>query len=158
MENLRDSIIDYMKDHGENEDLFLRDLERIVDKEGDLVFPVLLNVFTQLDFNKSEAKEIWDGIIKRRLEMNEAIGRQVNLLRILQGILHGVPAIAHSGSGIERYRRRRRPPLGRIEKPGTAGFFECHWQQADTRRGGCLEEFPESHWPENSGAENGATL
>ena len=80
MENLRDSIIDYMKDHGENEDLFLRDLERIVDKEGDLVFPVLLNVFTQLDFNKSEAKEIWDGIIKRRLEMNEAVGRQVNLL------------------------------------------------------------------------------
>jgi len=80
MENLRDSIIDYMKGHGENEDLFLRDLERIVDQEGDRVFPVLLNVFTQLDFNKSEAKEIWDGIIKRRLEMNEVMGRQVNLL------------------------------------------------------------------------------
>lgn len=80
MENLRDSIIDYMKVHGENEELFLRDLEQIVEREGDLVFPVLLNVFTQLDFNKTEAKEIWNGIIKRRLEMNEAMGRQVNLL------------------------------------------------------------------------------
>lgn len=80
MENLRDSIIDFMRDHGENEELFLRDLERIVEKEGDMVFPILLNVFTQLDFNKSEAKEIWDGIIKRRLEMNEAMGRPVNLL------------------------------------------------------------------------------
>ncbi|MCH7499327.1 MAG: diguanylate cyclase, partial [Nitrospinae bacterium] len=77
---LRESIIEFMKNHGQDEEKFLEELERIVLSEGDLVFPVLLNVFTQLDFNRDEAKGIWEGILKHRKEMSDSFKRQVNLL------------------------------------------------------------------------------
>ena len=69
-----------MKNHGEDEEKFLQELEQIARSEGDLIFPVLLNVFTQLDFNQEEAKEIWEGILKHRKEMSDSFKRQVNLL------------------------------------------------------------------------------
>lgn len=77
---LRESIIEFMKNHGQDEEKFLEELERIALSEGDLVFPVLLNVFTQLDFNRDEAKGIWEGILKHRKEMSDSFKRQVNLL------------------------------------------------------------------------------
>jgi diguanylate cyclase (GGDEF)-like protein len=77
---LRESIIGFMKNHGEDEEKFLQELEQIARSEGDLIFPVLLNVFTQLDFNQGEAKEIWEGILKHRREMSDSFKRQVNLL------------------------------------------------------------------------------
>jgi len=77
---LRESIIGFMKNHGEDEEMFLRELEQIAHSEGDLIFPVLLNVFTQLDFSQDEAKEIWEGILKHRQEMSNSFKRQVNLL------------------------------------------------------------------------------
>jgi diguanylate cyclase (GGDEF)-like protein len=79
-EPLRESIIEFMKDYGQDEEKFLEELERIAQAEGDLVFPVLLNVFTQLDFSRDEAKGIWEGILKHRQEMSESFKRQVNLL------------------------------------------------------------------------------
>ncbi len=60
---LRESIIGFMKDHGEDEEKFLQKLEQIVQSEGDLIFPVLLNIFTQLDFSQGEAKGIGEGIL-----------------------------------------------------------------------------------------------
>ena len=77
---LRESIIGFMKNHGEDEEKFLQELEQIAQSEGDLIFPVLLNVFTQLDFDQNEAKEIWEGILKHRKEMSESFKRQVNIL------------------------------------------------------------------------------
>ena len=77
---LRESIVGFMKDHGEDEEKFLQELERIAQVEGDLIFPVLLNVFTQLDFDKKEAKDIWEGILKHRKEMSDSFKRQVNIL------------------------------------------------------------------------------
>ncbi len=79
-EPLRESIIEFMKDYGQDEEKFLEELERIAQVEGDLIFPVLLNVFTQLDFSRDEAKGIWEGILKHRQEMSESFKRQVNLL------------------------------------------------------------------------------
>ena len=77
---LRESIIGFMKNHGEDEEKFLEELERIAQSEGDVIFPVLLNVFTQLDFSQDEAKGIWQGILKHRKEMSDSFKRQVNLL------------------------------------------------------------------------------
>lgn len=77
---LRESIIGFMKDHGEDEEKFLQELERIARSEGDLIFPVLLNVFTQLDFEQGEAKVIWEGILRHRKEMSDSFKRQVNIL------------------------------------------------------------------------------
>ncbi|MCZ6512885.1 MAG: diguanylate cyclase [Nitrospinae bacterium] len=79
-EPLRESIIEFMKNHGQDEDKFLEELERIAQVEGDLIYPILLNVFTQLDFNRDEAKGIWEGILKHRKEMSDSFKRQVNLL------------------------------------------------------------------------------
>jgi len=69
-----------MKNHGEDEEKFLQELDLIARSEGDLVFPVLLNVFTQLDFSEPEAKKIWEGILKHRKEMSDSFKRRVNLL------------------------------------------------------------------------------
>ena len=77
---LRESIIGFMKSHGEDEEQFLQELKRIARSEGDLIFPVLLNIFTQLEFDQSEAKEIWEGILKHRSEMSDSFKRQVNIL------------------------------------------------------------------------------
>ena len=77
---LRNTIIQFMKSYGQDEDKFLQELEHIAKSEGDLVFPVVLNVFTQLDFNQEEAKGIWEGILVHRREMSESFKRQVNLL------------------------------------------------------------------------------
>lgn len=77
---LRESIIGFMKDRGDDEEKFLQDLEQMVLSEGDMIFPVLLNIFTQLDFNPVEAKEIWKGILKHREDMSQSFKRQVNLL------------------------------------------------------------------------------
>jgi diguanylate cyclase (GGDEF)-like protein len=77
---LRESIIGFMKNNGEDEEKFLLELETFAQSEGDLIFPVLLNIFTQLDFNEAEAKVIWKGILKHRKEMSESFKRQVNLL------------------------------------------------------------------------------
>jgi len=77
---LRESIIGFMKNHGEDEEMFLKELEQIAKSEGDMIFPVLLNVFTQLDFSQDEAKDIWEGILKHRKEMSDSFKRQVNIL------------------------------------------------------------------------------
>ena len=77
---LRESIIGFMKNHGEDEDQFLQELENIAETEGDSIYPVLLNIFTQLDFDHEEAKEIWHGILKHRREMSDSFNRRVNLL------------------------------------------------------------------------------
>ena len=77
---LRESIIGFMKNYGEDEEKFLQELEQIAQSEGDSIFPVLLNIFTQLDFSQGEAKVIWEGILKHRKEMSNSFKRQVNLL------------------------------------------------------------------------------
>jgi len=77
---LRESIIGFMNIYGADEEKFLQELERITQSEGDVIYPVLLNVFTQLDFDQDEAKEIWRGILKHRKEMSDSFKRQVNLL------------------------------------------------------------------------------
>jgi diguanylate cyclase (GGDEF)-like protein len=77
---LRESIIGFMKNHGDDEEKFLQELEQIERSEGDLIFPVLLNVFTQLDFSQGEAKEIWEAILRHRKEMSRSFKRPVNVL------------------------------------------------------------------------------
>jgi diguanylate cyclase (GGDEF)-like protein len=77
---LRESIIGFMNNYGPDEEKFLQELERMTQSEGDVIFPVLLNVFTQLDFDQMEAKGIWQGILKHRKEMSDSFKRQVNLL------------------------------------------------------------------------------
>lgn len=77
---LRESIIGFMNNYGPDEEKFLQELELMTQSEGDVIFPVLLNVFTQLDFDQVEAKGIWQGILKHRKEMSDSFKRQVNLL------------------------------------------------------------------------------
>jgi diguanylate cyclase (GGDEF)-like protein len=76
----REPIIGFMNNYGPDEEKFLQELERMTQSEGDVIFPVLLNVFTQLDFDQVEAKGIWQGILKHRKEMSDSFKRQVNLL------------------------------------------------------------------------------
>ena len=77
---LRESIIGFMNNYGTDEEKFLQEIERLTQSEGDVIYPVLLNVFTQLDFDQDEAKKIWKGILKHRKEMSDSFKRQVNLL------------------------------------------------------------------------------
>jgi diguanylate cyclase (GGDEF)-like protein len=47
--------------------------------QGEKIYPVLLNILTQLDFKEDEARSIWQGVVRHRQQMADAMTRPVNL-------------------------------------------------------------------------------
>jgi diguanylate cyclase (GGDEF)-like protein len=47
--------------------------------QGEKVYPVLLNIFTQVDFKDDEARSIWQDLVQHRQQMMDAMARPVNL-------------------------------------------------------------------------------
>jgi len=80
MEPLRNSVIQKINQFNEDDEGFLNAVDRLVAAEGDPVFPVLLNVLTQLEFSDGEAKEIWDDLLRHRKDMSVTLGRPVKLV------------------------------------------------------------------------------
>ncbi|MEE9258896.1 MAG: diguanylate cyclase, partial [Nitrospinaceae bacterium] len=79
MEHLRASLIQQLSFYSHNEDEFLRHVDHLAGTEGDRVYPVLLNILTQLEFDYEEAPSIWRDLVLHRQQMMNAIGRPVNL-------------------------------------------------------------------------------
>jgi diguanylate cyclase (GGDEF)-like protein len=47
--------------------------------QGEKIYPVLLDIFTQLKFKEGEARSIWQGMVKHRQQMMDSMARKVNL-------------------------------------------------------------------------------
>ena len=78
-EILRASLIQQLNAYSQNEDEFLRHVVDLAGTQGEEVYPVLLNIFTQLNFKEGEAQFIWRDMVQHRQEMIEAMDRSVNL-------------------------------------------------------------------------------
>jgi len=79
MDDLRASLIQQLSLYSDNEEEFLRHVDHLAGTQGDQIFPVLLNIFTQLDFTYEEAPSIWRNLVKHRQKMMAAMDRPVNL-------------------------------------------------------------------------------
>ncbi len=78
-EPLRASLIQQLSAYSQNEDEFLRHVVCLAETQGEKIYPVLLNIFTQLDFKEDEARSIWQEIVRHRQQMMDAMSRPVNL-------------------------------------------------------------------------------
>ncbi len=78
MDDLRASLIQQLSAYSDNEEGFLNHVDRLAGTQGDRIFSVLLNIFTQLDF-REEAPSIWRDLVKHRRMMMVSVDRPVNL-------------------------------------------------------------------------------
>ncbi len=78
-ESLRASLIQQLNAYSQNEDEFLRHVDDLAGTQGEKIYPVLLNIFTQLDFKDNEARSIWQGLVQHRQQMMDCMVRPVNL-------------------------------------------------------------------------------
>ena len=78
-ERLRASLIQQLSSYSQNEDEFLRHVVYLAGTQGEEIYPVLLNIFTQLNFKVSEARFIWQEMVRHRQKMIDAMKRKVNL-------------------------------------------------------------------------------
>ena len=78
-EHLRASLIQQLNAYSQNEDEFLRHVVYLAGTQGEKIYPVLLNIFTQLNFKESEARSIWQEMVRHRQKMMDAMNRTVNL-------------------------------------------------------------------------------
>jgi diguanylate cyclase (GGDEF)-like protein len=78
-ESLRASLIQKLSAYSQNEDEFISHVVNLAGTQGEKIYPVLLNIFTQLDFQEGEARSIWQGMVQHRQQMMDSMARQVNL-------------------------------------------------------------------------------
>ena len=78
-ENLRASLIQQLSAYSQNEDEFLRHVVYLAGTQGEKIYPVLLNILTQLDFKDDEARSIWQEMVQHRQQMMDAMTRPINL-------------------------------------------------------------------------------
>ncbi|MFQ5482050.1 MAG: diguanylate cyclase [Nitrospinaceae bacterium] len=83
MESLRNLLIKQVDRFKGDDPGLLRAVDRLVEAEGDSVYPALLHVFTQLDFKPEEAKQIWRELLTHQQEMDASMGRPVMLMTAL---------------------------------------------------------------------------
>ncbi len=79
-DSLRASLIQQLNAYAHDEEAFLNHVDEWAAKEGDRVYSAMVNVFTQMDFEEREARDIWTEVIRHRQMMMESLNRKVNLI------------------------------------------------------------------------------
>lgn len=77
--SLRASLIQQLSSYSQNEDEFLHHVVDLAGTQGEKIYPVLVNILTQLDFQDDEARSIWQGMVEHRQQMMDIMDRPVNL-------------------------------------------------------------------------------
>ena len=72
-------MVQQLSVYSQNEDEFLRHVVDLAGTQGGKIYPVLLNIFTQLDFGDREAETIWQEMVRHRQQMMKAMNRPINL-------------------------------------------------------------------------------
>ncbi len=80
MSDLRQDIIDSLNSNENGKPHFFDALNQIVEKEGEQVYPILLNVLTQLDFSPEDAKKNWQRIVEHKSQLEGKLGHAVSLM------------------------------------------------------------------------------
>ena len=80
MQILRDSLIQIVSQHSEDDEALLKEVECLVQSKGERVLPILLHLFTHLEFDDRESKQIWEDILQNHRNLNSTLGREVKLI------------------------------------------------------------------------------
>ena len=80
MINLRQSIIDSISSSFDEESDLLETIKGLVEKEGEEVYPTLINILTHLEFDANDAKANWDRILAHRDLLETKLDRPVKLI------------------------------------------------------------------------------
>ena len=80
MSNLRQSIIDSISSSFDEESDLLETIKGLVEKEGEEVYPTLINILTHLEFDANDAKANWDRILAHRDLLETKLDRPVKLI------------------------------------------------------------------------------
>lgn len=83
MKSVREYLIQLIGRFSDDDTGFLKEVDRLIKSAGNDVYPVLLNLFTQLEFSEGEAKMVWEDILRHHYKLNSLVGRQVKLLTSL---------------------------------------------------------------------------
>lgn len=78
-EPLRASLIQQISAYSQNEDEFLRHVDNLAGTQGEKIYPILLSIFTQIEFKDNEAQSIWHDLVQHRQQMTDSMARPVNL-------------------------------------------------------------------------------
>ena len=78
MEQTRESVLVCLDTH-RDEDQLIVELNRIIDRTGRDIIPVILNVLTNLSMEPSDAESCWNEIIEHYGKLNAKLGRKVSL-------------------------------------------------------------------------------
>ena len=101
MDDLRASLIQQLSVYSDNEEGFLRHVDHLAGTQGDRIFSILLNIFTQLDFNYEEAPSIWRNLVKHRRMMMDSMDRPVNLTTAICDYMLTVKKALHQPKVVE---------------------------------------------------------
>ncbi len=80
MSDLRQTIVDSLNSYSGNDSDLLETIQDLVEKEGEKVYPTLLNVLTHLEFDAHDAKVNWQRILAHRDLLQTKLDRQVKLI------------------------------------------------------------------------------
>lgn len=80
MDDLRQTIIDSLGSCSDHKSDLRETIQNLVKKEGDSVYPILLNVLTHLEFETQDAIINWNRILKHQDMLEERLDRSVKLI------------------------------------------------------------------------------
>lgn len=80
MSDLRQTIIDSLSSNSTDDSNLLETIQDLVEKEGEEVYPTLLNILTHLEFDAHDAKVNWDRILAHRNLLETKLDRHVKLI------------------------------------------------------------------------------
>jgi diguanylate cyclase (GGDEF)-like protein len=101
MSDLRQTIVDSLNSYSTDETDLLETVQDLVEKEGEEVYPTLLNVLTHLEFDAHDAKVNWHRILDHRNLLQTKLDRHVKLITAVCDYFCEVSQILQSPTMIE---------------------------------------------------------
>ncbi|MZH02410.1 MAG: diguanylate cyclase [Nitrospinae bacterium] len=80
MSDLRQAIVDSLNTYSTDDAELLETVQRLVEEEGEEVYPALLNVLTHLEFDAHDAKSNWNRILAHRDLLQTKLDRNIKLI------------------------------------------------------------------------------
>ncbi len=78
MEQTRNLILKCLDDY-EDDDILIKELNQIIEKEGKKAYPVIFHVLTNLEIEDEDAKKFWAEIITHYKNLISILGRKISL-------------------------------------------------------------------------------
>lgn len=84
VKKIRDAVVHAIHKYADKDDRLIKEIDRIVDQTGEKrAYSIFFKVLTHLDLEPEIAETCWNEILSHRRDMNEKLGRLVNLRTVI---------------------------------------------------------------------------